>query len=268
MIVPGKSRLDHRFCLQCLLVALVGSLGAMQGKGAAIGTVSAEQIPLTSVLPKLESLHEEVRLLLIKNAELKNKISAGLHAQTTARTRLEQLDKSSIGGLSDKSCKAAANATSAATSETRPISENSGSSDTSQLRQQQNEKTNSTAKQQINRNTTSVASNAAKQTMQTPLTMKQRSNPEDPPSRSMIDFNELEDFNKWVEINLEYAVKNTRASAETLKEEAQQNNGTVDYSDQAIKDGLEGVKYWQSAIHFQDTTLKNEKFVSLDEKEV
>lgn len=75
-----------------------------------------------------------------------------------------------------------------------------------------------------------------------------------------IDFSELEEFNKWVGVNLEYAVKNTLATIETLKEEAQQNNGTIDYSEQAIKDGIEGVKYWQSAVIFQDKTLKNEKY--------
>lgn len=75
-----------------------------------------------------------------------------------------------------------------------------------------------------------------------------------------IDYSELEEFNKWVEVNLDYATKNTQASIETLKEEAAQNNGSVDYSDQAIKDGIEGVKYWQSAVIFQDKTLKNEKF--------
>jgi len=75
-----------------------------------------------------------------------------------------------------------------------------------------------------------------------------------------IDYAELDEFNKWVDINLEYAVKNTQASMEALNEEAQTNNGNVDYSDQAIKDGIEGVKYWQSAVIFQDKTLKNEKF--------
>lgn len=75
-----------------------------------------------------------------------------------------------------------------------------------------------------------------------------------------IDYVELEEFNKWVETNLEYAVKNTQASAEALKEEAQQNNGNVDYSEQAIKDGIEGIKYWQSAVIFQDKTLKNETY--------
>lgn len=79
---------------------------------------------------------------------------------------------------------------------------------------------------------------------------------------SVIDYSELEEFNKWVDTNLEYAVKNTRASIETFREEAQQNNGNVDYSEQAIQDGIEGVKYWQSAVIFQDKTLKNEKFDS------
>lgn len=79
---------------------------------------------------------------------------------------------------------------------------------------------------------------------------------------SVIDYSELEEFNKWVDTNLDYAVKNTRASIDTFKEEAQQNNGNVDYSEQAIQDGIEGVKYWQSAVIFQDKTLKNEKFDS------
>lgn len=75
-----------------------------------------------------------------------------------------------------------------------------------------------------------------------------------------IDYSELEEFNKWVDVNLEYAVKNTQLSMETLKEEAAQNNGKINYSEQAIKDGIEGVKYWQSAVIFQDKTLKNEKY--------
>lgn len=74
-----------------------------------------------------------------------------------------------------------------------------------------------------------------------------------------IDYTELEEFNKWVDVNLDYAVKNTQASIESFKEEAQQTNGMVDYSDQAIKDGIEGVKYWQAAVIFQDKTLKEEK---------
>lgn len=79
-------------------------------------------------------------------------------------------------------------------------------------------------------------------------------------SDTRIDYAELEEFNKWVDTNLEYAVKNTQASIEALKEEAQQGNGLVDYSEQAVKDGIEGVKYWQMAVIFQDKTLKNEKF--------
>lgn len=79
---------------------------------------------------------------------------------------------------------------------------------------------------------------------------------------AVIDFSELAEFNKWVDTNLEYAVKNTHASIEALKDEAQLNNGNVDYSEQAIQDGIEGVKYWQSAVIFQDKTLKNEKFDS------
>lgn len=75
-----------------------------------------------------------------------------------------------------------------------------------------------------------------------------------------IDYSELEEFNRWVDVNLEYAVKNTQATEEALKEEALHNNGTVVYSEQAINDGVEGMKYWQAAVIFQDKTLKNEKF--------
>lgn len=80
------------------------------------------------------------------------------------------------------------------------------------------------------------------------------------PNENEIDYSELDEFNKWVDVNLEYAVKNTQLSIETLKDEAAQNNGNINYSEQAIKDGIEGVKYWQSAVIFQDKTLKNEKY--------
>ena len=53
-----------------------------------------------------------------------------------------------------------------------------------------------------------------------------------------IDFAELGEFNLWVEKNLKYAVMNTYATTETLREEAQFNNGTVDYSEQAIENGI------------------------------
>lgn len=90
-----------------------------------------------------------------------------------------------------------------------------------------------------------------------------QSSPVVPKLADGIDFSELEEFNKWVDGNLEYAVKNTEATIEALKEEAQHNNGYVEYTEQAVKDGIEGVKYWQQAVIFQDKTLKNEKF-SLD----
>lgn len=82
----------------------------------------------------------------------------------------------------------------------------------------------------------------------------------DKQKQNTIDYAELDEFNKWVDTNLDYAVKNTQASADALREEASQNNGNVDYSEQAIKDGIEGVKYWQSAVIFQDKTLKHEPF--------
>lgn len=103
---------------------------------------------------------------------------------------------------------------------------------------------------------TTVAGNA--QTMHNPGTTIGK--PPNDKTFDAIDYQELEEFNKWVDTNLEYAVKNTQASIDALKEEAQQNSGNVDYSDQAIKDGIEGVKYWQSAVIFQDKTLNNEKF--------
>lgn len=78
--------------------------------------------------------------------------------------------------------------------------------------------------------------------------------------RRVINYEELKQFNIWVDSNLEYARTNLLASTETLKDEAEANNGTIIYSDQAIKDGIEGVKYWRSAIIFQDKTLNNEKF--------
>lgn len=79
-------------------------------------------------------------------------------------------------------------------------------------------------------------------------------------AQNKIDFDDLEEFNKWVEANLEYAVENTQVTIESLQDEGQ-TNGLVNYSEQAVKDGIEGIKYWQAAITFQNKTLENEKFV-------
>lgn len=105
----------------------------------------------------------------------------------------------------------------------------------------------------------------AKETPQATISQQQQqqatqNRPSSGGKNESIDYSELDDFNKWVDVNLEYAVKNTRASIDALKEEAQLNNGMIEYSEQAIKDGIEGVKYWQSAVIFQDKTLNNEKF--------
>lgn len=275
---PNLSRL----ILKSLLVTLIGStiLLLPDGRGGSILTrsVLAEQIPLASVLPKLESLHEEVKLLLIKNSELRDKILAALQAQNLAKMDLIQAGRLSTMPLqSGTDAGNATMATSSSSSSARPISNS---------HQQSTNKTNSNNKQEQQHNgaptmilpqqqqqlankynSTGTTSANKPLVSASSLTMKQKSNPGDPSNRSMIDFNELDDFNKWVEMNLEYAFQNTKASAEALKEEAQLNNGTVDYSDQAIKDGLEGIKYWQSAVMFQDKTLKNEKFDSIDERD-
>lgn len=142
----------------------------------------AEQMTLSTIMPKLEAIHTDAAALLLKNGELKTKILANLQAQNEERLKLFK---------------------------------------------------------------------TLKPGMKPPAVIG---------GEDKIDFTELQDFNKWVEANLEYAVKNTQASIEELKEEAAANNGQVDYTEQAIKDGIEGVKYWQQAVIFQDKTLKNEPF--------
>lgn len=149
-------------------------------------SVKAEQMSLTSIMPKLEAIYEDASSLLLKNGELKNQILAGLQVQNEAKLKLVR-DKQLLKPI------------------VKPAATPGGDVEP-------------------------------------------------------IDFVELEDFNKWVDANLEYAVKNTLASIEALKEEAAQNNGMIDYTDQAIKDGIEGVKYWQQAVIFQDKTLKREAF--------
>lgn len=162
-----------------------------------------DQVALSSILPKLQAIHEDTKTLLIKNRELKSKILVGLQAQNEAKLK-QVKEMKSIGG--------------------------------------------------------GQVANVGQQPATTLGSMPPVHQQQDGPKSQAIDYAELEDFNRWVEHNLEYAVKNTQATAETLKEEAAHNNGNVDYSDQAIKDGIEGVKYWQSAVIFQDKTLKNEKF--------
>lgn len=158
--------------------------------------VDAEQLTLTSVLPKLEAIHEDTQNLLIKNREIKAKILLGFQAQNAAKLTAANDQKQSVSSP-------------IVASPTAPVAPAAGTK---------------------------------------------------PTTSDDIDYVELGDFNKWVDANLEYAVKNTQASIEDLKEEAAQANGLVDYSEQAIQDGIEGVKYWQSAVIFQDKTLKNEKF--------
>lgn len=107
----------------------------------------------------------------------------------------------------------------------------------------------------------SAPSQATNQQLLQPHQLTAQANQKQPVDKDNdIDYSELEEFNKWVDVNLEYAVKNTQLSIEALKEEAAQNNGQINYTEQAIKDGIEGVKYWQSAVIFQDKTLKNEKY--------
>lgn len=177
------------------LAPILAALVYLLAIGSNNAKVTGEQIQLSSILPKLQAIHEDAKTLLIKNTELKAKILVGLQAQNEAR-----LKAAKEGRL------------------------------------------------------TSVIQNINQPSQQAPNDKLADKKPQ------AIDYSELEEFNKWIEVNLDYAVKNTHASIETLKEEAQTNNGLVDYSEQAVKDGIEGVKYWQSAVIFQDKTLKNEKF--------
>lgn len=179
------ARLRNLISLLACLMIVDSVLYATQG--------AADQIQLSTILPKLQAIHEDSRNLLIKNGELKAKILVGLQAQNEAKLKLVK---------------------------------------ESQLLPPQ---------QQTQQH----------QAQQSPPSSKTES----------IDYAELEEFNKWVDTNLDYAVKNTHATIEALKEEAQASNGMIDYTEEAIKDGIEGVKYWQSAVIFQDKTLKNEEFV-------
>lgn len=177
--------------------------------------VTAEQIKLASIMPKLQAIHEDTKSLLIKNKELKSKILIGLQAQN--EDKLKHFRESKLSGIISSGV--VANSQTQATTQTT---------------------------------STSTSQQSAAPTGLPKLPNNNNNND--------IDYAELDEFNKWVDVNLEYAVKNTLASADALKEEAAQNNGNVEYSEQAIKDGIEGVKYWQSAVIFQDKTLKHERF--------
>lgn len=196
--------------------------------------VQADSIQLANILPKLQAIHEDAKSLLIENVKLKSKILSGLQLQNEAKIKLVKELK-----ISDSSVEqdVQVNKTTLTTSTFNPQYLTTQPADT----------------------TTTTKPSLANQLNKTP-TLPSQTQQHKTNESSPIDFAELEEFNKWVETNLEYAVKNTQASAEALKEEAQLNNGKVDYSEQAIKDGIEGVKYWQSAVIFQDKTLKNEKY--------
>lgn len=187
---------------RAVLVAVVLACLLPSCKSApAESTAEQQLIQLSTILPKLEAIHEDSQALLKKNAELRTIIVGGLPAKSESKLK-------------------------------------SGSQD---------------------------SPNPQPPNLKQPPKMRQpsQSGSGDDKSSNQIDYVELEEFNRWVGVNLDYAVKNTLATIDTLKEEAQQNNGKIDYSDQAINDGIEGVKYWQSAVIFQDKTLKHEKF---DEK--
>lgn len=182
--------------LSILVVSIVAVISTHQ-------LVSSEQIPLSSVLPKLQAIHEDTKNLLLKNSELKAKIQAGVAVQAGQSQQSKSPRQPSNNN--DQQLKTAPGLT--------------------------------------------VKSNLK------PVTVHRTK-----PANGGIDYIELIEFNEWVDMNLDYAVKNTKASIEALKEEAQQNNGTIIYSEQAVQDGIEGVRYWQSAVIFQDKTLNNEKF--------
>lgn len=169
---------------------------------------SSEQIQLSSVMPKLQAIHEDTKNLLQRNSELKAEIQAGINLQKASAQQNQQVNKQ------------------------KPASE------------QQQKKAQQPAL--VPTGGPAPKSAAAGRGVVSP--------------NGSIDYLELEEFNDWVDVNLDYAVKNTRASIEALKEEAQQNNGTIEYSEQAVQDGIEGVRYWRSAVLFQDKTLKHEKF--------
>lgn len=213
--MANKSTYSTTIQLALLIVAfLVG------GNSQTIQLANGEQIALSSVLSKLQAIHEDAQLLLIQNAELRARILAG--SQTQSGT--EHVKKAHHFDGSPSHHQLAV------------------SHDSRQL----------------------PAPSTQSATVTTGARPALKSNNQGGSNESPIDYAELEEFNRWVDKNLEYAVRNTHATAETLKEEAQQNNGTVDYSEQAIKDGIEGVKYWQQAVIFQDKTLKNEEFESSD----
>lgn len=171
--------------------------------------VHSEPIQLSTVMTKLQAIHEDTKNLLMKNSELKPTIQNGVKLQQANQQHNKHSSRTSTH----------------ATATTTGDQSQKGSQPAPGL----------------------TVSSAPKPAVGTR-------------GKGLIDYMELEEFNEWVDMNLEYAVKNTRASIEALKEEAQQNNGTVEYSEQAVQDGIEGVRYWQSAVIFQDKTLKNEKF--------
>jgi len=205
--------------------------------------IQAEHVKLSTILPKLQAIHEDAKSLLIKNVELKNKILSGILAQN--ESKIQQVKASKIQDISNPTTTIHATLPpTTTTNKSKLIQPPTTDSPAIGLSNNLNgQKTKLPFK---------VDQTTADKSSSTPSPSRQNDNG--------VDYVELGEFNKWVETHLDYAVKNTLASAETLKEEAMHNNGLVDYSEQPIKDAMEGLKYWQSALMFQEKTLKNENF--------
>lgn len=218
--IMARPRCQTLYCLAVYAIVLDLVGNQILVDNLVVGA-SAEQLKLATIMPKLQAIHEDTKSLLIKNKELKNKILIGLQAQNEAK--LKHFKEPKLSDIISSGL--------VVTSQAAPTTTSPTSTQTSQPQQ----------------TTASLP--------RLPLDNNNNNN-----GNQDIDYAELDDFNRWVDVNLEYAVKNTQASADALKEEAAQNNGNVEYSEQAIKDGIEGVKYWQSAVIFQDKTLKHEKF--------
>ena len=239
------SQKNTRVFTQVFLLAL-----ALANVFGYIFLASGDSIPLSSVITKLQAIHEDAKSLLIKNAELRAKILAGLQEQNEAKMKqTKESPKLLIGLQATKQQIADKHTTNQTTTTTIKPPVTSAA----------------VTVQPTKPATTSTTNSPNSHYHKKPLVLhpnhsEDEGDDDDAEDSDTIDFEELQEFNSWVESSLEYAVENTEASAEALKEEASHNNGMVDYTEQAIKDGIEGVKYWQSAVIFQDKTLKGEKF--------
>lgn len=81
-------------------------------------------------------------------------------------------------------------------------------------------------------------------------------------TKQLFDYQELYVFNSWVTLNLDYAQQNTNNTMISLEAESDSktNKGFVHFSNDTLTDGFEGVRYWNSAVTFQEKALDGKDF--------